>query len=157
MKNIYRNIETYFERLTAIVTTILGNSITFILALVLVIFWLGNKEFYNQERQECIRDIMHAVIFLTLFIIQKSFNRFSASIHLKLNELVVSHETANNAVITIEEKTEHEMTALSKEYAELSKEIAEIAEEVKTQEVETNGEEKPRKQKVEEENTTLVK
>ena len=144
MKNIYRHIEIRFERLTAVATILLGNSIIFILALGLVAFWLTNKEFYTQDRQEVIRDIMHAIIFLSLFIIQKSFNRFSASIHLKLNELVVSHESANNALVTIEDKTEHEMTQMSKEYAEMSKEIAEIAEETK------NDEEKPKKEKAKE-------
>ena len=54
------------------------------------------------------------------FIIQKSFNRFSASLHLKVNELVASHEPASNSVINAEEKTEHEITQLSKEYTELA-------------------------------------
>ncbi|MCX6236267.1 MAG: low affinity iron permease family protein [Bacteroidia bacterium] len=54
-----------------------------------------------------------------LIIIQKSFNRFSASLHLKVNELVASYESANNAVIHAKEKTEREINILSKEYAEL--------------------------------------
>jgi low affinity Fe/Cu permease len=55
-----------------------------------------------------------------LFIIQKSFNHFSAALHLKVNELVASHDAASNAVITVEAKTEHEITQLTKEYAELA-------------------------------------
>jgi len=60
---------------------------------------------------------------LSLFIIQKSFNRFSKSLRLKVNELVASHEPANNAVIHAEEKTEHEINKLSKEYLELVEHI----------------------------------
>ncbi|HTJ50925.1 MAG TPA: low affinity iron permease family protein [Cyclobacteriaceae bacterium] len=56
--------------------------------------------------------------FLSLFIIQKSFNRFSASLHLKVNELVSSHEPASNTVINLTEKTEHEINKLTEEYHE---------------------------------------
>lgn len=120
MMKLYKHTERIFEKLASIVSTILGNSITFILAFGMVIFWLFNKEFYAQSLHECIRDLIHGVTFLTLFIIQKSFNRFSGSLHLKVNELVASHETASNKVINIEEKAEHEIAELSKEYAELA-------------------------------------
>jgi hypothetical protein len=36
-----------------------------------------------------------------------------------VNELVASHDPASNAVINAEEKTDREITELSKEYAEL--------------------------------------
>ena len=119
MTTIYRHIEKRFERLTSLAIAILGNSITFIIALCTVILWLSNKRFYKQNIHYSIGDVILGVTFLSLFIIQKSFNRFSASLHLKVNELVASHESASNAVINAEEKTEHEITKLSKEYAEL--------------------------------------
>ena len=37
----------------------------------------------------------------------------------KVNEPVASHEPANNAVIHAEEKTEHEINLISKEFSEL--------------------------------------
>lgn len=119
MKNIYRTVETIFEKFSDVATTILGNSITFIIALAMIIYFLTSKAFYEQETHEMIRDIIHSVTFITLFIIQKSFNKFSALLHLKVNELVASHETASNAVIHAEGKTEHEITQLSKEHIEL--------------------------------------
>jgi low affinity Fe/Cu permease len=64
-----------------------------------------------------------------LFIIQKSFNKFSGSLHLKVNELVSSHEPANNSVINAEGKTEREITELSKEYSELAEQVKELIEE----------------------------
>jgi low affinity Fe/Cu permease len=73
-----------------------------------------------QDIHNIIGDIILGIAFLSLFIIQKSFNRFSASMHIKLNELVASHEPANNKVINAEGKTEHEITELSKEYAGLA-------------------------------------
>ena len=120
MKNTYHQIEKVFEKVTEIITIILGNSITFIIVLAITIYWLCNKQFYTQGIHDSIRDIIHGVTFLSLFIIQKSFNRFSGSLHLKVNELVASHKPANNALINVEEKTEREISELSKEYAELA-------------------------------------
>jgi len=125
MKNIYRHIEKGFEKLTSVAIAILGNSISFIVALIIVIFWLTNEQFFKQDIHYCIGDIILGVAFLSLFIIQKSFNRFSKSLHLKVNELVASHEPANNAVINAEEKTEDEINILSKEYSELVEQIKE--------------------------------
>lgn len=96
---------------------------TFIIALCTVIFWLGNKEFDTQNIHNCIGDILLGAAFLSLFVIQKSFNRFSASLHLKVNELVSSHEPANYSVINIEGKTEHEISELAKEYTELAENL----------------------------------
>jgi low affinity Fe/Cu permease len=119
MKTIYQQIEIRFEKLTSIATNILGNPVTFIVALCLVIFWLTEKAFYKQSLHACIGDIILSVTFLSLFIIQKSFNRFSGSLHLKVNELVASHEPASNAVIGAENKTEYEIAELMREHDEL--------------------------------------
>ena len=121
MKNIYRYTENWFEKLVSFAIAVLGNSITFLIALCLVIYWFTNKKFYTQDIHSSIGDVILWVAFLSLFIIQKSFNRFSASLHLKVNELVASHEPANNEVINLERKTEQEITELTKEYDELSK------------------------------------
>ena len=116
MNKIYRNTEKGFEKLSSAGIAILGNSISFIIALCIVLFWLCNRNFHKEHLNDTIRDAIFGVTFLSMFIIQKSFNRFSASLHIKVNELVVSHEPASNAVINIEEKTEHEITQLAKEY-----------------------------------------
>ena len=44
-------------------------------------------------------------------------------IHLKVNELISSHETANNAVMDTNQKTEKEIMELTKEYIESEEEI----------------------------------
>jgi low affinity Fe/Cu permease len=120
MKNIYIHTERGFEKIATIAIAVLGNSITFIFAVITVIVWLSNKRFYTEDIHYRIGDVILGITFLSLFIIQKSFNRFSASLHLKVNELVASHDAASNAVISIEEKTEHEISELSKEYTELA-------------------------------------
>ena len=120
MNRFYIYTEHIFEKLTSLATTLLGNSITFILAFCLVIFWWINNLFNQPDIHTLIGDVIFGVTFLSLFIIQKSFNRFSSSLHLKINELVSSNDSANNAVINAEEKTEREISELSKEYAEIA-------------------------------------
>jgi low affinity Fe/Cu permease len=123
MNASYINLEKFFEKITYLITTILGSSITFILALVMVVFWFLNRDYTHFETNEIIRDLIHGVTFLSLFVIQKEFSRFSGSLHLKVNELVASNKTANNSVINVDSKTEIEINELQKEYTELAEKI----------------------------------
>jgi low affinity Fe/Cu permease len=132
MLNKYHHVEKIFEKVTTTATVILGSSITFIVALVMVVFFLSGEAFYTQDIQHIIRDLIHSITFLSLFIIQKEFNRFSGALHLKVNELVHSHKTANNSVINAELKTEHEITELAKEYSEIAEKANEHIHNTKT-------------------------
>jgi low affinity Fe/Cu permease len=131
MNRIYNHTENLFEKLVSFATTILGNSISFLIALCLVLFWWTNSLFIYNDIHLIIGDIIFGITFLSLFIIQKSFNRFSASLHLKINELVSSHEPASNSVMNAEIKTEREITELSKEYSDLADQIKDLDEEIK--------------------------
>jgi low affinity Fe/Cu permease len=122
-QNIKRHFIWGFEKLASLGITLLGSPLMFTLAFFLVIFWLGNREFYNEGIHKSIEDIILGITFLSMFIIQKSANKFAAALNLKLNELIVSHEAASNEVINIEQKTEHEIAQLTKEYNELVDEI----------------------------------
>lgn len=128
---MYLKIELVFEKLTLIATRILGNSITFIIAFIMVIFWWSTNLFTSKDSHQNIGDIIFGITFLSLFVIQKSFNRYSALIHLKINELISSHEPANNSVMNTAQKTEQEIRELSKEYIDekIEEEIEEIIEE----------------------------
>ena len=120
MKKLYIQMERSFESVTSVAMAILGNSITFVLALCTVILWMSNKLFYTEDIHDRIGDLILGVTFLSMFIIQKSVNRSHGSLHLKVNELVASHEHANNEVINSEEKSELEIKELSKKYSELA-------------------------------------
>ncbi len=125
---IYIKIEKFFEKVTFLITTILGSSITFFLAFLMVVFWFFNRSYSNHDINEVIRDFIHGITFLSLFVIQKEFSRFSGSLHLKVNELVASTESASNSVINVESKTEIEIHELQKEYAELAEKVEDTEE-----------------------------
>lgn len=55
-----------------------------------------------------------------VFLIQRSQNKDSIAIHLKLNELVVAHEHANNRLISVEDISEDDLKVLKKYYKHLA-------------------------------------
>ena len=118
MKRLYWFIETKFEKITAVTMNVIGNSITFLLAVGLVVFWLTGKQFWSQTLHQKIENVIVAVTFLILFIIQREFKRFSASLHIKLNELISTSEAASNKLMDVEQKTESELQELTKMYSE---------------------------------------
>jgi len=118
MKKNSLHIDLLFEKLTNVITKLLGSYLAFFLALTLVLFWWGNNLFTSNNWHQNIGDIIFGFTFLSLFIIQKSFNRYSALIHLKMNELISSHKTAKNTVMNTGNKTEKEIRELSDEYIE---------------------------------------
>ena len=120
MKLLYRTLEKAFEKFSYKATRVLGNSITFIIALILVARYFTDPRVYTQPRHNIIMDVIFCVTFLSIFIIQKSVNRFSAALHLKMNELVASHDTASNRIINIEEKSEEEIRDLAKHYSTIA-------------------------------------
>ena len=115
----YQKLDRSFERTTSVFTRILGNPITFIIAVSLVVFWLTNIDYQTHTINDIIRDYVYGLSFLTLFIIQKSFNHFSASLNIKINELLISNALANNEILNVEAKTEHEISELKKNISNL--------------------------------------
>ena len=59
------------------------------------------------------------ITFLMVFLIQKSQNKESLAVQLKLNELVAAHELASNRLVDIENMTEDELKVIQKYYAKL--------------------------------------
>lgn len=123
MHQFYKKLEGWFEKLVTYATKIYGNSLTFIIAFVIVLYYVTNPKFYRQDIHDCIKDVILCITFLSFFIIQKSVNRFSVALHLKMNELVAAHENASNKLINVEDKTEQELQELSLHYSTLVEKI----------------------------------
>ncbi|HAO27936.1 MAG TPA: hypothetical protein DCQ68_10150, partial [Chryseobacterium indologenes] len=58
--------------------------------------------------------------FLMVFLIQKTQNKDSKAIQIKLNELIASYEKASNRLVAIEDLTEEELDKLHAYYERLS-------------------------------------
>src|SRR5436853_1645023 len=118
MKSAYLFLENLFERFSVVALKIFSSSITFIAAILLIIFWLLLSDRSMMTLQDEIRDIILSITFLNFFIIQKTQNRMSAAMHLKLNELVKAHENASNTLLNAEKKSGAELAELEKKFDE---------------------------------------
>src|SRR5262249_25553810 len=60
------------------------------------------------------------VTFLMVFLIQRTQNKDSLALHIKLNELVAAVRGASNRLINIEDLSEEEVRTLHRHYQELA-------------------------------------
>jgi low affinity Fe/Cu permease len=122
MKQLQIKNPTFLERFSAGVTSAAGSTPAFIVALTLVVAWAvtGPLFNYSEQWQLVINTGTTIITFLMVFLIQKSQNKDSLAIQLKLNELVASHEFASNRLVNVENMTEDELRVIKKYYAHLS-------------------------------------
>lgn len=120
-----------FEKFANWATSVTGSSGAFILAMVIIIVWIitGPIFKYSDTWQLVINTGTTIVTFLMVFLIQKTQNKDSKAIHLKLNELLASHQGASNRMVDIEDMNEEELDQLHKFYVELS-DLAEKEEDI---------------------------
>lgn len=102
------------ERISTIVTKASGSSIAFLGAFMVIVIWLMSGPFFDfsDTWQLVINTGTTIVTFLMVFLIQRSQNKDSIAIHIKLNELLVSHKSASNRLVSIEDISEDELEAL---------------------------------------------
>jgi low affinity Fe/Cu permease len=111
-----------FERFANWATAATGSSTAFVLAIAVIVVWLitGPPSHYSDTWQLIINTGTTIITFLMVFLIQKSQNKDSKAIHLKLNELLASHEGTSNRMVDIEDLSEMELDSLRKFYVQLS-------------------------------------
>ncbi len=116
------NKKSFFETFATKVTQATGSTPVFIGAFTIVIVWAicGPIFDYSETWQLVINTGTTIITFLMVFLIQKSQNKDSLAIQLKLNELVASHELASNRLVDIEDMTEDEMKIIEKYYQKLA-------------------------------------
>ena len=115
--------KNFFERFANWATIATGSSAAFIGATAIILIWgiTGPIFQYSNTWQLIINTGTTIVTFLMVFLIQKSQNKDSKAIHLKLNELIASHQGTSNRMVNIEDLTEKELDHLHRFYVQLSK------------------------------------
>ena len=108
--------------LAAKITKIAGSTTAIVIAFSIVFLWAisGPIFHYSQNWQSIIGTGTSIITFLMVFLIQKSQNKDSLAIQLKLNELVAAHEFASNRLVNVENMTEEELLVIQKYYKKLS-------------------------------------
>ncbi|MDN3605351.1 low affinity iron permease family protein [Kaistella yonginensis] len=119
--------KSYFEKFANLATTFTGSSLAFLGALSIVIIWAVSGPIFNYSEtwQLVINTGTTIITFLMVFLIQKSQNKDSKAIQIKLNEIIASNERASNRIVDIEDLTEKELDQLHLFYAKLADEAEE--------------------------------
>lgn len=115
----------FFERFSMKVVNATGSPWAFIVAFAVIIVWAvtGPLFGFSDTWQLVINTGTTIVTFLMVFIIQKSQNKDSKSIQLKLNELIAATKTASNRLIDVESMSEEELNTLHRFYEKLASEM----------------------------------
>ena len=109
------------EQFSLKATKATGTSMSFILALSVIIVWAltGPLFHFSDTWQLVINTSTTIVTFLMVFLIQRTQNKDAQAIHLKLNEIVAALEGASNNLIDVEDLTEGEIATLHKHFQKL--------------------------------------
>ena len=105
------------------VTNWTGGTSAFAIACGIVLLWLltGPLFGYSDTWQLIINTGTTVVTFLMVFLIQRSQNKESLAVQLKLNELVAAMKGASNRLIDIEDLDEKELRVLHTHYEQLAR------------------------------------
>jgi low affinity Fe/Cu permease len=113
-----------FERFSSKVSHTTGSPMAFIVALCTIVIWAltGPLFNYSDTWQLVINTGTTIITFLMVFVIQKSQNKDSKSVQLKLNELIAANRLASNRLIVVEDLSEEELDILHNYYSKLAEE-----------------------------------
>ena len=113
--------KNFLERFSERVGCSAGSSSAFGLAVLIVVVWAatGPVFHYSDTWQLVINTGTTIVTFLMVFLIQRSQNKESLAVQLKLNEMVAALEGASNHLIDVEELSEAELETLRRHYQRL--------------------------------------
>lgn len=111
----------FFENLAGKATVATGSTPAIVISFSLIIVWAVSGPFFHfsETWQLIINTGTTIITFLMVFLIQKSQNKDSMAVHLKLNELLAAHELSSNRLVDVEDLTEEELCVLQKYYARL--------------------------------------
>jgi low affinity Fe/Cu permease len=117
-----RALGLWLERSASAVTHWTGSTSAFALACGIIFVWAltGPLFNFNDTWQLVINTGTTIVTFLMVFLIQRTQNKDSLALHLKLNEIVAALEGASNRLIDVESLTEQELNVLHGHYARLA-------------------------------------
>lgn len=116
------NSKNLFEKFANWATNFTGSSYAFMGATSIVLIWgiCGPVFDYSETWQLVINTGTTIITFLMVFLIQKSQNKDSKAIQLKLNELIAASKHTSNRMVNIEDLTENELDQLHKYFVKLA-------------------------------------
>ena len=110
-----------FEKVSNTITTYSGSSPVFLAAIGLILLWgaSGPVFHFSNTWLLIVNTGTSIVTFLMVFLIQKSQNKESIAVQLKLNELIAASNNASNRLLNIQDLSEEELATLYDHYRTL--------------------------------------
>ena len=114
--------QNIFEKTAQNATYFSGTTTAFIIAATVITTWLltGPIFKFSDTWQLVINTGTTIITFLMVFLIQRTQNKDSRAIHLKLNELIASLKGPSNRLVDIENLSENELATLQNFYHHLA-------------------------------------
>ena len=111
-----------FDRLAKWAARVTGRPLTFLIAVLILLVWAVTGPYYEfgNTWQLVINTGTTIVTFLMVFLIQNTQNRDAAAVQVKLDELIRVAAGAHNALLDLEELSEHELVRIRARYARLA-------------------------------------
>ena len=115
-------MEKLFTRIANWVAHVTGLPLTFAVCCLIVVVWAVSGPFFgfSDTWQLVINTGTTIITFLMVFLIQRTQNKDSLALQMKLNEIVAALEGASNRLISVEDLDEEELHVLHKHYARLA-------------------------------------
>jgi low affinity Fe/Cu permease len=112
-----------FSRFAKAISRTAGHPAAFGLAILVVALWLlsGPVFGFSDTWQLVINTGTTIVTFLMVFLIQRTQNKDSLAVQVKLNELVAAVKGASNRLIDVEDLDETDLRVLHDHYRELAR------------------------------------
>jgi low affinity Fe/Cu permease len=102
-----------------------GSPLAYLIAVGFTLAWLalGPPMHFSNDWELIMRVAGGTVTFIMVFLIQRSQNKNSLAMQIKLNEIIAALRGANNRMISIEDLSEREIHSLQKDYQNLATHI----------------------------------
>jgi low affinity Fe/Cu permease len=116
------SVSKLLERFAIWTTVWVGSSWAFLVALAVTGFWLvsGPIFHYSDTWQLAMNTVSSIVTFLMVFLLQRSQNKESLAMQVKLNELLAAKRGASNRLINVEDLSEQEVPDLHERFQQLA-------------------------------------
>ena len=111
------------ERMARAVSSFTGSTTAFILALTTILVWIAAGPLFNYSNtwQLVINTGTTIITFLMVFLIQRTQDKESLALQLKLNELIAALKGPSNRLVDIESLSETELEQLHNHFTRLAK------------------------------------
>jgi low affinity Fe/Cu permease len=122
MKTNQNNV-SWFTRVAKAASHAAGRPMTFMIAFGIILAWAITGPIFNYSDtwQLVINTSTTIITFLMVFLIQNTQNRDTEALQIKLDELIRSLDTAQNALLDLEEMDDEELEQIREDYLKLAK------------------------------------